>query len=62
MLVAPDGEILASGSTDRPIKLWRVSDGSLIRTLPSPTLPPRWRKCHPRKVIGSVFCMTYVLW
>src|SRR4051812_34479311 len=30
---SPDGQILASGSwTERTIKLWRVSDGMLVRT------------------------------
>ena|GEM_PF-743053 len=33
LAVSPDGTILASGSEDHSIKLWRVSDGALIRTL-----------------------------
>jgi WD40 repeat protein len=30
---SPDGSLLASGGLDKTIKLWRVSDGSLVRTL-----------------------------
>jgi WD40 repeat protein len=30
---SPDGQLLASASSDRTVKIWRVSDGVLLRTL-----------------------------
>jgi len=31
--ISPDGETLASGNVDSTIKVWRLSDGALLRTL-----------------------------
>ena len=36
---SPDGQTLASGSWDNTVRLWRVSDGILLRTLEGHTDP-----------------------
>jgi WD40 repeat protein len=33
LALSPDGTLLASGSSDRTVKLWWVDDGSLVRTI-----------------------------
>jgi WD40 repeat protein len=33
---SPDGQILATSSVDSTVKLWRVGDGKLLRTLQHP--------------------------
>ena len=34
---SPDGQTLASGSDDKTVRLWRVADGALLRSLPEHT-------------------------
>jgi len=39
---SPDSKILAAGSRDRTVRLWRVSDEKLLQTLTGDTYMPYW--------------------
>ena len=39
MAISPDGKLLASGGSDRTIKVWNLSDGS-VRAFVNPNLKP----------------------
>src|SRR5262249_9102333 len=53
---SPDGKLLATGSTDQTIKIWKVSDGTVEKELAHPTLKPDAKDdpqpSHPGWVYG----------
>lgn len=40
LAVSKDGTLLASGSSDRTVKLWNIATGTLVRDFPNPSLKP----------------------
>jgi WD40 repeat protein len=57
---SPDGKTLASGGSDRSVKLWNVADGSVLREFAHPGLLkpgalPQPPQAHPGWVYGVRF-------
>jgi WD40 repeat protein len=62
---SPDGKTIASGSSDRSIKIWNVADGSVLRTFVNPNVkqpaaipgvPPAPPESHP----GWVYSLQFI--
>jgi WD40 repeat protein len=45
--ITKDGKLIASGSSDRRIKLWNAADGNAIREFPHPTIKGEPGQSHP---------------
>jgi len=53
--VTKDGKLIASGSSDRKIKLWNAADGTVIREFPHPTIKGEANQSHP----GGVYQLRF---
>jgi WD40 repeat protein len=52
---SPDGKTLASGSSDRSIKLWKVEDASVVLELTNPAFKPGPLPAAPQAHPGWVY-------
>jgi WD40 repeat protein len=60
LTLSPDGKLLATGSSDKTIKLWNVADGTVARTLTNPNLKPAGPMSPPPSHPGSVYGVRFL--
>jgi WD40 repeat protein len=53
--ITKDGKLIASGSSDRRIKLWNAADGNVIREFPHPSIKGEPGQSHP----GGVYQLRF---
>jgi len=53
--VTKDGKLIATGSSDRKIKLWNAADGTVVREFPHPTIKGEPNQSHP----GGVYQLRF---
>jgi WD40 repeat protein len=53
--VTKDGKVIASGSSDRKIKLWNAADGTVMREFPNPNIKAEPGQSHP----GGVYQLRF---
>lgn len=54
-----DGRYVASGSSDRTVKLWEAKSGELVRDFPNPSLKPSGPGLPPPSHPGFVHCVRF---
>jgi WD40 repeat protein len=61
-LCIPAGSLLATGSLDSSVKVWRVADGSCVQTLEGPGDGIDWVAWHPKGDILLAGSEDFTMW